>query len=263
MFRLKLTLAVLICVIFSSIVATADQAESSEVRFQKANELYFAKKFEEAKRSYAELLQAHPASADITANLALTEFQTGNKFMALGLLRRALYLDPSHGPAQQGLKFVTSQIQIREMPRQIPFFESIHHSVLAKFPLPAILLIGFLCFFSFTFGLITYLAQRRRSFRQQTSLPNLPWRVVISGAFFVLFTLITGLKVYDLSLHRATVISESSSLQTAPGDNQVTILDVYGGNEVIVHQTQGDWAQVTIPGSVTGWIKTSLLVMTR
>ncbi|AHI04615.1 TPR domain-containing protein [Bdellovibrio bacteriovorus W] len=263
MLRLKLTLAVLMCVVFSSLSLAADKSESSEVHFQKANELYFAKKYEEAKQAYTELLQSSPDNADVTTNLALSEFHLGNKFASLGWLRRALYLDPSHSQAQQGLNFVTSQIQVREVPRQIPFFENIHHSLLAKFPLPAVFLIGFLCLMAFAWGLISFLAQRRNAFRQQASLPTLPWRVVISGAFFVLFTLMTGLKLYDLSLLRGTVISESVSLQTAPGDNQVTILDVYGGNEVIIQQTQGEWAQVTLPGSVTGWIKTSQLVMTR
>lgn len=251
------------CVIFSSKSIAADKMESAEVRFQKANELYFAKNYTEAKQAYSELLQSSPDNADVVTNLALTEFQIGNKFAALGWLRKALFLDPSHSQAQQGLKYVTSQIQIRELPRQIPLFESIHHSVLAQFPLPALLLVGFLCFMAFAWGLVTFLAQRRRAFRDQNLLPNLPWRVVISGGFFVLFTLATGLKIYDLSLRRATVVAESAPLQTAPGDNQVTILDVYGGNELIIHQTQGEWAQVTLPGSVTGWIKTSQVVMTR
>ena len=97
----------------------------------------------------------------------------------------------------------------------------------------------------------------------EKSPPPIPVIGGFLGLVLVIFTGLASLKFYDSTILRGTIIQERVSLQTAPGENQVVILDLYGGMEVIARQVQGDWIQVTYPGSLTGWIKKSSLLMTR
>lgn len=241
----------------------AAQSESSADFFKQGTQFYIAKDYTKAQESFTKALEKDPHNATILTNLALTEFQLDHKPLSVGLLRKALQTEPELSTAVAGLKFVLSQMQVREVPRQIETYETLRLNLLQPVPLTAYLVLSTLLFFAAGWLLLTYAGRRRRALLEEKALPGFPTIAALLTVGFVIFTGLLALKIYDSSILRGTIIEEKVALQTAPGENQVAILDLFGGMEVVAHATQGDWVQVTYPGSLTGWIKKSSLLLTR
>lgn len=261
MSKLK-SLSVILLFFIMSHPASAQTAKPADL-FAQGTQQYVAKNYKQARELFTQALDQDPNSSTTLTNLALTEFQLGNKPLAVGLLRKALALDPELPTARSGLRFALSQLQVKEVPHQLEIYESLRTQVLQPVPLSAYLVLSALSFFAAGWVLLSYGGRRKRSVLEEKALPAFPLIGVFLGLFLVIFTGLLALKIYDSTILRGTVIEEKVSLQTAPGDNQVAILDLYGGMEVIARETQGDWIQVTYPGSLTGWIKKSALLMTR
>lgn len=244
-------------------VALTQTAESSVDFFQQGTQSYSAKDYKKSQDLFKKALQLDPFNATVLTNLALTEFQLGNKPLAIGLLRKALASDPDLQTAQAGLKYVSEQTQIRQVPHKIESYENLRSLLLQPVPLSAYLTLSALLFLTAGWALINFFGKRRRALQAEQALPGFPVIATLLSIGFVIFTGLLGLKIYDGTVTRATIIEEKVAVQTAPGDNQVAILELFGGMEVIIHDVKEDWVQVTYPGSLTGWIKKSSLLMTR
>lgn len=239
------------------------QTGSSADLFKQGTQLYLEKNYAKAQEIFTLSLDKDPHNATTITNLALAEFQLGKKPLAIGLLRKALSLDPELPTAQAALKFALSQLQVKEVPHQIETYETLRSKLLQPVPLSAYLILSALSLFAAGWILISYGGRRKKALEEEKALPPFPLIGSLLALLFVVFTGLLALKVYDGTLLRGTIIEEKVSLQTAPGDNQVAILELFGGMEVVAHTNQGDWVQVTYPGSVTGWIKKSSVLMTR
>ncbi|KHD88529.1 MAG: TPR domain-containing protein [Bdellovibrio sp. ArHS] len=239
------------------------QTGTSAELFQQGTQSYLAKDYAKAHESFSRALDQDPNNAVVLTNLALTEFQLGKKPLAVGLLRKALASDPELSTAEAGLKFVLSQLGVKEVPRQIQTYESVRAKLIQPVPLSAYLILSALTFFAAGWTLISYGGRRKKAMQEEAAAPSFPLVSTFLTLSFVIFTGLLALKVYDSTILRGTIITEKVSLQTAPGDNQVAILELFGGMEVVARQTQGDWVQVTYPGSLTGWIKKDAVLMTR
>lgn len=239
------------------------QATSPADLFTQGTQQYLAKDYKKAQELFTQALDQDPDNATTLTNLALTEFQLGKKPRAIGLLRKALASDPELDTAKSGLKFALSQLQVKEVPHQLEIFETIRTQLLLPAPLSAYLVLSALSFFATGWVLLAYGGRRKKAIAEEKALPPLPLIGIFLSLSLVIFTGLLALKIYDSMILRGTIVEEKVSLQTAPGDNQVAILDLYGGMEVIARETQGEWVQVTYPGSLTGWIKKSALLMTR
>lgn len=239
------------------------QTTGNDAVFKQGTELYLKKDYEKAREVFVKLLDQDPNNATVLTNLALTEFQLGKKPLAVGLLRKALATEPDLTTAETGLKFVLTQMAVKEVPHQIETYETLRSNLLQPAPLSAYLVLSALSFFAMGWVLLSYGGRRKRALEEEHALPTFPLIGGILTLAFIAFTTLSVLKIYDSSMIRGTIVDEKVSLQTAPGDNQVAILELFGGMEVILRQTQDDWVQVTYPGALTGWIKKSSVMMTR
>lgn len=238
-------------------------AQSSTEFFIQGTQAYLSKDYKKAQELFQKSLDQDPHNATVLTNLALTEFQLGQKPMAIGLLRKALNLDPEVSTAQASLSFILSEHPIKEMPRTLNSYETLRAQLLQPIPLPAYLILSALAFLCAGWTLISYVGRRKKALEEEKALPAFPLVPSILAAMFVLFSALVLLKLYDSTILRGTIVTETVSLQTAPGENQVAIMDLPGGVEVQIRADQGDWVQVTYPGSATGWIKKSSVLMTR
>lgn len=248
--------------IFFSFLANS-QTESSADLFTKGTQSYAQKEYKKAQELLTQALDKDPGNPSTLTNLALAEFQLNNKLVAIGLVRKALTIDPNLAVAQTGLEFMLSQISIKEVPHQNEAYEFIRTHFLVSYSHHSFLILSALSLFSAGWIWLSFAGRRKRSIEEEKSPPSTPIIGIFLGFVFVIFTGLAALKFYDSTVLRGTIIEDRVSLQTAPGENQVVILDLYGGMEVIARQVQGDWVQVTYPGSLTGWIKKSSLLMTR
>jgi uncharacterized protein YgiM (DUF1202 family) len=116
----------------------------------------------------------------------------------------------------------------------------------------------------FTSGVIwmRFLGRRRKASELEVAPPNTPFIGLLLLFGFMLSVIFTALKAYDLSVPRATIVADKVSAQTAPGDGQSVLFDLYAGFEVIVRSAANDWIQVSYPGGLTGWVKKDSLMST-
>lgn len=251
-------MARLIVFFFTLILPTL--AWTQNALFIQGTQHYVAKEYEKSRDAFAKALEQDPHNAITLTNLALAQYQLGKKPLAIGLLRKALSFDPELPAAKAGLKFALSQMEIKEVPHQIETYETVRSRLLAPVPLLAYLILTALLFFCAGWTLLSYVGRRRRALAEEKATPGFPFISALMSLGFIACASLLALKVYDQSIVRATIVDDKVSLQTAPGDNQATILDLYGGMEVIVQNQDKDWVQVTYPGSFSGWIKaTSIL----
>jgi tetratricopeptide (TPR) repeat protein len=235
---------------------------SFEEAFSRGTESYQKKKFAEAIPYFHRALDLHPEDPNVLTDLGLCYFQTQQRGLSVAMLRRALFIDPSLSVAEAALKFVLSQLEIKEIPHQIETYERLRASVLNSASLAGFNLLTVLLLFSSGFIWLRFFGQRRKAFELEVGPPSAP----LIGLLLTLGLLVSAslaiLKIYDLSVPRATVIADKVSAQTAPGEGQTGLFDLYAGFEVIVRNAANEWIQISYPGGLTGWVKKDSLMAT-
>jgi len=247
-------------------VPAASESKQSKLSFEEyfssGTKSYQAKKFDEAVANFEKALDLHPESATVMTDLGLSYFQLQKKGLSIAMFRRALYVDPSQAIAEAALKFVLSQLEIKEIPHQIETYERLRSSVLNSASLNGFHLLTALLLFACGFIWLRFLGRRRKAFEAELAPPSTPVIGILLTLGLVLSFSFTILKIYDLSIPRATIIADKVSAQTAPGEGQSGLFDLYTGFEVIVRNVANDWIQVSYPGGLTGWVKKDSLMST-
>lgn len=246
--------------------ATAQETQTSGQGFsdffQSGVNSYRTAKYQDAQIAFTKALELNPDSVQALTNLGLTEFQLGKKAFAVALLRKAHNLDPSFSTPKSSLAFILPQLDVKEIPHEIQIWETLRADFLVPFSLTGFLAITALCFFSLGWVSLSFFGKRKRALQSGDNPPPFP---VVLGIIFILFislATITSLKVVDQQIPRGTVIADKTTVFSAPSDQAVSLYDLFGGLEVIIHQTNNDWIQVTYPGANTGWILKSHLFQT-
>lgn len=235
---------------------------SFEEHFSRGTKNYQEKKFSDAIADFQKALDLHPDSATTLTNLGLSYFQNQQKGLAIATLRRAVYEDPSLSVAESGLSFAVSQLEIKEIPHQIETYERLRSNVLNAASLAGFNLLTSLFLLSSGFIWLRYLGRRRKAFELEEAPPTLPLIGLFMAVGFAFSFSLTILKMYDLTVPRATVIADKVSAQIAPGEGQTGLFDLYAGFEVIVRNAANEWIQISYPGGLTGWVKKDSLMAT-
>ena len=71
-------------------------------------------------------------SPSVLTNLGIIEYQQGQVGLALGLWRKALFLDPSLGAAQEALDYGVKNLKVKALPHKETFYESFRENFLVK-----------------------------------------------------------------------------------------------------------------------------------
>jgi len=244
------------------VAATPGEKLRFEDYFRHGTKSYQDKKFDEAIVNFEKALEFHPESPTVLTDLGLSYYQIKKKGLSIAMFRRALFIDPSQAVAEAGLKFVLSQLEVKEIPHQIEPYERFRSLVLNSISLNGIHVLSLLLLFSSGFIWLRYIGRRRKAFEQESAPPGLPVVGLILSLGFVGSFLITVLKTYDVTVPRATIVTEKVSAQIAPGENQSGLFELYEGFEVIIRNAANDWIQVSYPGGLTGWVKKESLIAT-
>jgi hypothetical protein len=230
--------------------------------FKQGTQFYQEKKYDKSVQSFELAVAKDPRNATALTNLALAQYQLGKKAIALSNLRKALSFDPSLPTARAGLKYVLTQMDIKDIPHQIETYETLRMKVLNPVELSSYLSMTALFLFVSGWLLLSYFGRRRKAIKEERAMPATPFLGILFFVCFLTSSILCGLKIYDGSIVRGTILLDKVSLQTAPGENQASVLDLYAGMEVVVDSVQQDWVQVTYPGAMTGWIKSASLIVT-
>ena len=203
-------------------------------------------------------------------NMAVCAFEKSDFVNAYIWSKKATTLNSGNTFAHNLFLESAKKFQPTQVPHQISAVESLQKVALKNVSFD-LLLVGFLVFLFFTFysGLKFWLSRRKdqiesEALSMQKRQPLTAWiGVSLLTALTVVFLFLTIVKWDDLSLPKALIASENTSVQTAAGGSQATIYDAAPGLEVDVLKIDGDYAQVRYPGAFSGWVaKKNLEVIT-
>jgi hypothetical protein len=252
--------------------ATSDvpAAKSADIQswpsFEKAFEAgvasYQAKKYDEARLAFSQALEKEPLNVQALTNLALVQFQLGQKGWAVALLRKAHNLNPDFSTPKASLDFILPQLDVKEIPHEIQMWETLRSHLIVPFTMTGFLALTALCFFATGWLWLQYFGRRREAIREEKILPPFPTIPAFIALIFVASLTLTIMKGIDQGIPRATVVSEKATVFSAPSDQSVALFDLFGGLEVVLKQSNDSWIQVTYPGAATGWVPKSSVFQT-
>jgi hypothetical protein len=235
---------------------TADTVSwpSFEKAFEAGVVSYQAKKYDEARLAFSQALEKDPLNVQALTNLALVQFQLGQKAWAVALLRKAHNLNPDFSTPKASLDYILPQLDVKEIPHEIQMWETIRTNFIVPFTLTGFLVLTALCLFATGWLWLQYIGKRREAFREEKPYPAFPTIPTMIALIFTTVLALTLMKVIDQGIPRATVVNEKVTVYSAPSEQSVGLFDIFGGLEVVLGQENGDWIQITYPGALTGWV---------
>lgn len=233
-----------------------------EKAFEAGVSSYRAKKYEEARLAFNQVLEKDPLNVQALTNLALVQYQLGQKGWAVALLRKAHNLDPDFSTPKAALDYILPQLDIREIPHEIQLWETVRSNLIVPFSITGFLTLSALSLFASGWLFLTYLGRRREAEREEKPMPDFPWIPTLISVVFIGVMTLTLLKLWDHKIPRGTVVTEKITVYSAPDEKSVALFDLFAGLEVVLNQSDKQWIQVTYPGALTGWIPKSSVFQT-
>ena len=226
-----------------NILQSASSTHKAESLWALGVQAFQQQNFAEAAQYFAQLSTQQPHNVAALYNGALSEYKMQHKAKALGLWRRALKIDPWFGAARRALAWAYDQGMPQEPSTGFNWW---HHYVLSYMSLNMLLAALWLVL------LVSCAWAWRAGLKGRRLWPSPPAIVLCSLA--VLLVLLIGVKSYDLSLKRATLIGPELSVQTAPNEGANVLFQARAGQQVVVRRHIGDWLLCAQNGRNLGWL---------
>jgi len=179
--------------------------------------------------------------------------------LAVGLWRRALYMDPELSAANQALAYIAGELPRDIAANQLSGWRGFQVHVLDRVGIEKLLAASWLLFVITGFLLIRFWAAYVKALRAETPKPKTPTIAVALAIMFLTSAMLSVAKGVSLFESRATVVSKEVALRTGPNENDNVIFDLFEGLDVSIQQVQNSWALVTIGSGASGWVPTTAL----
>ena len=203
---------------------------------------------------FLQALEKSPDNKFILYNLGLTDFQLEQRGRAVGAWRRALYIDPDFSLARQAYSFALRKMGPLHSGTSNSW-EAFRQDILSWLSLDRGLAVTALFLLIGGVFLIRYWARRRDSILHETPSPPVPYTGFVCAMIFLLAGAITLAKAYDNYFPRATITAKRVDVRSGPSPEDASLFELLEGHEVIINQAVREWAQVTYPGGLTGWVQ--------
>ncbi len=242
----------------------AEPVASSDL-FEKGLRNYQSKQYREALDSFQELWQraqteTELAQVPILHNLALAAVQLEQTPLAIAAWRKALSLEPGFQPATLGREFLEQKFALRPFERD-PLALWLRRA-LEKIGLHPLLWLLAVLLGTAGWTAISYLSERRIALDTEQPLPSVPLLSIALWCVFVFNLAVIGLKLRDQATTRATILAAKVSVRSLPANDGVSLLELTGGNEVLVRREEPGWLQVQTAEGSSGWIQASEAMIT-
>lgn len=213
--------------------------------FLAGTKAYQEKNYEKAQEIFTPLLEQYPENPALLYNLGLAEYNLGHAGLALGLWRKARYLDQNFIPATQAIDFVEEQLFPQVSNPSV--FQSIFKS-LSALPLFLWTLLFLTSAFFFFWFAIEFGAKRK------TSPTEWPLWIYSLIPLFIFSGVMTSLLTIDQQTHKATVIEKNLQTHTGPSTESPTLSELQEGEIVIIENLHSGWVQIRTLNGSPGWI---------
>lgn len=234
--------------VMAVVCAPALWAWSSDAlaRFDEANQLYQADKFEPAARLYEKLAQEYPETAAFPFNLGNSYYRLGEVGKAILAYERAKMRDPRNQDIRKNLEYVRGLIEYRVADKRNWYLRA-GEIFLDHFTEREIAFLWLSVYFLFGASWAFVLFFR----------PGAPWgwrRKFLLMALVVFLLLDVAKKAETRVVRGAVVMAKQADVRYGPsGDDQVAFR-VPEGLRVDVHSRREDWSRITLVNGESGWV---------
>lgn len=228
---------------------------SQSASFEEAVGKYRSSQFKEALTDFSVLLDQDPDNIALLTNAALAAFQSNEKGLSIGFLKKALRLDPQNQTAVNALTYIYSQMNPKDLPRDLPSWELLRGQILSQLTLPQWISLSVLCLLGAFWALLSFLGRRRQAIKEGSGAPGFKLiEFALVGLGFIGFSLAVS-KLIDAGQVRGVLLPATVTVYSAPNVSSVSLLTLHSGFEVVFLRQQEAWVQIQYPGSVTGWVE--------
>lgn len=226
-------------------------AQDTANPFQEGIAAYQKGEYETAKELFSSLYQQHPNNPDLMFNLGLSHYHLGQKGLALGLWRKARFLNSGTEPLKQAIAFVEGELGLTSRNENI--FATLADWV-RVLPTSAWLFLSLLLSLLLGWKIITLFAKRK------VPIGDWPAMVFLLIPVWILcFSLSLWLTATEMEI-TATVIEDGLSTRTGPTESSPTLTGLNEGLLVKILKKHKDWVQVQPPSGSPGWVLKSQVI---
>ena len=223
---------------------------SNDSLFMAANALYQEEKYEEALRTYNEILERGLESADLYYNMGNAAFRSNNIGHAILYYEKALKLDPGHDDAKNNLAYVSTYKvdTFDEVPEL--FIRSWARMLVRSLSERTWSMLSMLLFTLVLVSLLIYLFSHRLGFKK-------------AGFFSALI----GVILFSVSLSSAVVshrhivnpdsgviVAPSVIVRSSPSETGTELFVLHEGTKVKVNEEVAGWRNIRVIDGREGWI---------
>ncbi len=239
---------------FTTFVLSASADTPIEEGFQSGTRLYQDAKYQEAAEIFQSLYNSRAETPSLLFNWGLASYKLQKKGLALGLWRRALYLDPDLSSARRAIDYLDGELPREVMSPDTQGFEYLHQKVLNRFTINKLLALNLVLFLVAGYLILRFFIARNRSITNELPLPPTPSTAIFILVLFLACTFLVVSKIVVVNEVRATVTTSTATLRTGPSMEDNTLYELLEGLEVIVENIENTWVQVTLPDGLSGWV---------
>ncbi|MCB0377187.1 MAG: tetratricopeptide repeat protein [Bdellovibrionales bacterium] len=234
------------------LVSALGWSQLEEAPFDEGIKAYNNKDYVKAQELFSALVKEHPENPSLLFNLGLAEYHLGSKGLALGLWRKARFLDPNHPGLSTAIDFAEAEMFPGQPEDSV--FATLDHWLRAL-PMDGWFFLSFLLFTVLGWQTVTYFAKRKLPL---TQWPYWYYSLIPLWLFCLGFSFWLYL---DAKVIRATIVGSEVFSHSGPSASSPTFSELDEGLLVTVKRRQDDWALIESPTGSPGWVSVNELVI--
>jgi tetratricopeptide (TPR) repeat protein len=237
-------------VLFLLLVAGVAFAQDETSLYNAGNAAYAAGDYAGAVAKYEQARGVGASHPDLCLNLGNAYYQAGKLGRAVLNYERGLRLAPGDDDLRFNLRLARSRTKDAVERPEEGFLGGLARQAADRVAVPLAVHLGVALYLLFcTAVLVAVLARRRPVARG--------WAIAAAGAVLAVALLLSPLfyvVAARASAAEGVIVDPVVEVTSGPGKDFPAVFTVHEGMDVAVREVRGDWAQVTIPSGLSGWV---------
>ncbi|MDP2089325.1 MAG: SH3 domain-containing protein [Flavobacteriaceae bacterium] len=231
------------------------QAQSNQVLFEQANQLYKNADYKNAIVNYQKIENSGMHSDALYFNMANCYYKLNEAAPAIYYYEKTLKLNPLHDDAKYNLILANRMTidVIDEMPKTL--IQKIETNFLHKISVETWAMIAIV------FSILTALLFLIYYFSYSSILKRVFFSISITTFGLMIIMILIALEGvnYEKNHQPAIIFSEKAVIKNAPTFNSEDVFVLHEGTKVDVIDTVDDWHKIKLADGKIGWVKNSIL----
>jgi tetratricopeptide (TPR) repeat protein len=242
-----------IALLFALCIGSSVTAAPVEHWFEQANRAYAESNFDSAATLYEKILESGLDNSTVYYNLGNALYRANKPGPARLAFERASKLDPDDPDILANIKFIQSNITDRVPEPERGFLETVLWKLHVVLPLKTQLWLAFGMWSILSLCIIVAL------FVSRNVRLWLIYLSVLSGIILCVLGGSITYKIYEAeNVAFAVVLEKTIDAKNEPQGSTV-LFTVHEGTKFRIRKIDGEWALVSLPNGVSGWVETKTL----